>query len=439
LARVIVVGGGISGLAAAYFAQKAGHTVTLIERERRLGGLIHTEYPDGCTVEAGPDSFLAAKPAARQLIEELGLGGEIVASNDHARKTYLLREGRLVPMPEGMTLMAPVDFEALERSELVSDAGKRRAKEELDYPAGERPERSVGEFVRDHWGEEFVETFAEPLLTGVFGGDIETLSVDCALPRLVELERRYGSVSRGLAAEKKENGGPLFLSLKRGMGSLIEALEGRFKGNRVTGEVEAVEPGWRVRVGRDWIEGDRVIVALRAWQAAPLVAPFDSRLAGELAAIEYSSAVTVGFAEPAESVPHPRDGFGFLVPRRERKAMSACTWSDRKFPFRAPPTHANVRAFLGGEIWCSAPTEEILRAVQEELRETMGIAMRSTPAIYRWARSMPQYNLGHAARVERIEIAVAEHAGLSLAGNYFDGVGIPDAIRRAQSVTIKSR
>lgn len=417
--------------------------MTLIERERSLGGLIRTEFRDECLIEAGPDSFLAAKPAARQLIEEVGLAGELVASNDRERKTYLWKRGRLIPMPEGMTLMAPVDFEALDRSELVSDAGKRRAREELDYPAGgypagERPERSVGEFVRDHWGEEFVETFAEPLLTGVFGGDIERLSVDRALPRFVELERRYGSVSRGLAIEKKENGGPLFLSLRRGMGSLITALQERFGGRCVVGEVEEIEPGWRARVNGGWIEGDRLILAVRAWEAAPLIAPFDAELAAELSSIEYSSAVTVGFAAPANAVPHPRDGFGFLVPRAERKAISACTWSDRKFPDRAPDTHANLRAFLGGEAWCSAPQEEILTGVAEDLRETMGITAGLTAAMYRWPRSMPQYTLGHAARIEAVERATAKHSGLSLAGNYFDGVGIPDAIRRAQSVIIKA-
>lgn len=435
---VIVIGGGISGLTAAYYLQRSGFPVTLIEREPRVGGLLETRVVDGCLIEAGPDSFLAAKPAALDLIRDLGLESQVIASNDFQRRTYILRGGRLLPMPEGLVLMAPADLAALESSELISPEGRARAAEEIHRrpPPDPLPDRSIGEFTRDRYGQEFVDYLAEPLLTGVFGGDADSLSLRDVLPRFADLEARYGSLTRGLAAERTETSGALFRALKGGFQQLVDALDAAISGAaRIRGVVTAVEDG-RVRVNGDWIVGDRIVVAVRAWEAAELFRGSAPDLAARLAAIPYSSAVTVGFTYPSEGFPHPLDGFGFLVPKVERRHIVACTWVNRKFDHRAPPDRVLLRAFLGGDRWaCAAADGEIVAAVQDDLTRIMGIAQTpSGVSIARWPKSMPQYEVGHRERTEAIRGSTARLPHVHLTGNYLDGIGIPDAIRNAKAV-----
>jgi oxygen-dependent protoporphyrinogen oxidase len=435
---VIVIGGGISGLAAAYYLQRSGFDVTLIEKESRVGGLLETRVVDGCRIEAGPDSFLAAKPAALDLIRDLGLESEVIASNDHQRRTYILRGGRLLPMPEGLVLMAPTDLGALESSDLISPEGRSRAAQEIHRrpPPAPLPDRSIGEFTRDHYGSEFVDYLAEPLLTGVFGGDADSLSLRDVLPRFADLEARYGSVTRGLAAERAASSGPLFRALQGGFQQLVDALDAALSGiRRIPGAASAVESG-RVTVNGESLPCDRAVVAVRAWEAAALFRQSAPVLAERLGEIPYSSAVTVGFTYPSEGFPHPLDGFGFLVPKVERRHIVACTWVNRKFDHRAPSDRVLLRAFLGGHRWASgASDEEIAAAVREDLSRIMGIAAPpSAVSIARWPQSMPQYEVGHSARVQSIRAAVSQLPGVHLAGNYFDGIGIPDAIRGAKAI-----
>jgi oxygen-dependent protoporphyrinogen oxidase len=437
--RVIVIGGGISGLTAAYYLRRSGFEITLIEREARLGGLLETRLVDACRVEAGPDSFLAAKPAALELIRDLGLEGEVIASNDHQRRTFILRDGRLVPMPDGLVLMAPADLGALAASELISPGGRARAAQELDRqpPPDPLPDRSIGEFTRDHYGHEFVDYLAEPLLTGVFGGDADCLSLRDVLPRFAELEARYGSVTRGLAAERAAASGPLFRALKGGFQQLVDALDRALEGvRRIRGAATAVEGGPRVQVHGTWLSADHVVVAVRAWEATALFRESAPPLAESLAAIPYSSAVTVGFTYPAAGFPHPLDGFGFLVPKIERRHIVACTWVNRKFDHRAAPDRVLLRAFLGGDWWATRASDgEIVEAVREDLGRIMGIHQPPTAvAIARWPRSMPQYEVGHKGRVDAIRQEAVRIEGVHLAGNYFDGIGIPDSIRGAKTI-----
>ncbi len=439
MAHVIVVGGGISGLSAAYFLDRAGCRVTLVERDARLGGLLRTDRIDDCAIEAGPDSFLAAKPAALELIRELGIEGEVIPSNDSQRRTYIWRGGRLIPMPAGMVMMVPTDMAALSASSLISPRGRLEAAREAlrSKPTEPLPERSVADFVRDHYGQEFVDYLAEPLLTGVYGGSAGKLSVNAVLPRFVDLEMKYGSVTRGIIEERKQSNEPLFLSLRHGMQQLIDALLGRLHHiDRVQGEAEKVADGWRVSVSGRWLSADAVILAVRSWQAAPLIADIDPELSAQLESIEHSSAVTVGFTYDAGTFPHPRDGFGFLVPAIERRSIVACTWVDRKFEHRAPRDRVILRSFLSGDGWASdASDEEITSAVQDDLGHCMGVEQRPRGmSISRWPRSMPQYALGHGAKVEQIRTRVNSRAGLYLAGNAYDGVGIPDCIRIAKDI-----
>lgn len=423
-------------MSAAYYLRKRGLPVTLVERESRLGGLIQTHEVAGCRIEGGPDSFLSSKPAALQLIRELGLESEVIDSNDHQRITYIFRDERLIPLPDGLVLMAPTKFGPLVSTRLLSWRAKAQAAREIfRRPHGPLPDRSIAEFVIDHYGQEVADYLAEPLLSGVFGGDIRELSALHVLPRLVDLEARYGSVTRGLWAERQQVKGSLFKSLQGGMGQLIGALDEKLADvPRIHGTVESVEPGWRVRIGGDWLEASAVVLAVRAWQVAPLVDGFDEKLADTLASIPYSSATTVGLVYRAEGFPHPLNGFGFLVPKRERRDVAACTWVDRKFKHRAKSGSVVLRAFLGGDAWCYHHDNKILMAAMADLNRVMNLQTKPVEtSISRWPRSMPQYPVGHHRTVEAIRSRALANPGLFLIGNYFQGVGIPDCIAGANA------
>lgn len=413
-----IIGGGISGLTAAFAFEQAGAPYTLIERAAP-GGLIRTEHVHGCLIELGPDSFLSTKTAAMDLIAELGLAAEVIESNDDRRGTFIVRDGRLVRVPEGLTMMIPTRLEPVLASDLLSDAAKQRILDEPRFaPLKRDGDVSIAEFVGDHFGDEVVEYLAEPLLSGVFGGDLSSLSARAVLGRFVDIEEKHGSLIRGLAAESgtATTGGTLFRSLKHGMGSLIDALLTRVTVSR--GEVTELQPG------------ERTLLAVPAWAAAKIVAPLDADLADLLAGIRYSSATLVALIYDASEVSLPETGFGFLVPRKERRHLMAATWVPNKFSHRAPPSHTVIRAFLGGDV----AEAEAITGVRADLERLMGI--RATPlhgVAGRWPNSMPQYEIGHQQRVVAIRERLKLHPHLALTGNYLDGVGIPDAIRNARA------
>jgi len=441
---VVIVGGGISGLSAAYYLNKAGVPVRLIERSARLGGVIATDMVDGCLVEGGPDSFLSAKPAAMELIREVGLEADVIGSNDHQRVTYIRRGGKLVPLPDGMMMMVPTRVMPMVGSGLLSLSTKiRMGLEWFRKPEEVAQDRSVAEFIREHYGQETVDYLAEPLLAGVYGGDPEKLSAASVLPRFVEFERKYGSLTRGTLAEMLQSGGKpmgaaqpakpsIFRTLKHGMGSLVNAVEKRLdRTERITGEVEAVEEG-RVRVRGEWVAASHVVVACPAHAAAKLL-PI-----AELAGIPYSSSMTVALGFRREQLRSLPKGFGFLVPAKERKRLVACTFTGTKFAHRVPEGMELLRCFLGGsgdEAVLSLLDDQVVRVVLDELREICGLtAQPEFTRISRWPRSMAQYTVGHAARVKRINEAAAKTPWLQLAGNAYNGIGIPDCIALSKSV-----
>lgn len=427
-------------MSAAFYLEKAGADVILVEKEPRLGGLLETRFVDDCRIEAGPDSFLAAKPAALDLIRDLGLESEVIDSNDHQRRTFIWRKGRLVPMPDGLVMMAPTKLQPLVTTSLLSWPAKLRAAREYlrKPPLRSLPERSIGEFVDNHYGREAVDYLAEPLLTGVFGGDVWKLSVNEILPRFVEMESKYGSVTRGLIAERKESSGSLFKTLRGGLGQLIAALESHIQAQRIFGTATTVSRNgekWITRINDQWIEANHLVIALRAWQAAPLLRKLDPNLADLLNGITYSSAVTIGLTYSTAGFSHPLNGFGFLVPKVERRNIVACTWVNKKFEHRAPDDKIILRAFLGGEDWCNSSDGEIVKQVTDDLKLMMGVSHSPRAvSIARWPRSMPQYEVGHRARVDAIR--EREHSGLHLVGNAFEGIGIPDCIRLAKRVAV---
>ncbi len=271
---VTIVGGGIAGLSAAYDLASAGVPHTLIEKQPRLGGVIETRQWDGCVLEWGPDSFISVKPEAMKLIQELGLAGDVIGSNDAERVTYIQRHGKLVRLPEGTTMFVPTRPSSMLASPLVGWGTKIRMGLEFLRRPATFPDRSVSEFVTDHFGRETLDYLAEPLLSGVYGGDPDQLSVASVLPRFVEMERTKGSLARTLmaarsAGPRKE---PLFRTLKSGLGCLVERLAA--KANVTHGTAEAIERrenAFRVRVNGDWMDADHVVVACPAWAAAEIV------------------------------------------------------------------------------------------------------------------------------------------------------------------------
>ncbi len=442
---VVIVGGGISGLSATYYLSKAGISSTLVERREHLGGVITTEVVDGCVIEGGPDSFLAAKPWATELIHDLGLAGQLIGSNDHLRVTYVRKKGCLHPLPDGLMMMVPTRIAPMITTRLLSWPTKIRMGFELFRrpQAPSTTDRSVADFIADHYGWEAVDYLAEPLLAGVYGGSPRQLSVASVLTRFVELEERYGSLTRGVLAEMRRasaaaNKTTLFKTLKGGLGQLVSALEDRVAPSTrfLRGDAEALEhapAGFRLRVSGEWIETRHVVLACQAYQAGALLAGIDAELADLLLAIPYSSSMTVALGYDKKGFRHPLNGFGFLVPEKERGRVIACTWVGTKFSHRVPETHVVLRCFLGGagdpEI-LDEPDEFVLATVRDELRAIMGVTESpSFTRITRWPRSMAQYTVGHQQRVRRIEELLARAPGLHLAGNAYYGIGIPDCVR----------
>jgi oxygen-dependent protoporphyrinogen oxidase len=446
-AKVVIIGGGISGLSTAYYLAKGGAASTILESRARLGGVIQTERVEGCTLEAGPDSFLSIKPAALELIADLGLSNDVIGSNDHLRVTFVRKNGRLVPLPDGLMMMVPTKILPLITTGLVSWGTKlRMGLEWFRAPKPKPGDESVAEFVEEHYGREAVDYLAEPLLSGIYGGNPSELSVRSVLPRFVELAERYGSLTRGVLAERakaaqrrtKAAPPPLFRTLKGGLGQVVdavaEAIQGKTEVRRGRAEtVERAASGFRVKMDGDWLEADRLVVACEAHSGSALLGAVDARAAELLGMVPYSSSMTVALGFDAADFAKLPEGFGFLVPKKERRRLVACTWVGTKFSYRVPEGKIVARCFLGGMEDAGVLAERddaIIAAVTAELREIAGITARPRfSRIARWPRSMAQYSVGHGQRVEELEARVAGIRGLYLAGNAYSGIGIPDCIR----------
>lgn len=451
--RIAIVGGGISGLAAAFALderRRAGEALQFVVYESgpRFGGVLFTEQVEGCLIEAGPDSFLTEKPWAADLCRRLGIEDQLIGSNDGDRKTYILVKGRLVPMPDGLMFMVPTELAPALLTTLFSAATKLRVAREWWYPARQsNGDESVGALVERHYGAEMVDRLADPLLAGVYGGEASQLSARAVLPRFVEMESKYGSLGRGMLAARKnirqsQPGPPIFSSLKGGMQQLAEALVGRLSPDvlRANSPVQAVQRqdrGWVVSAGYASDQFDGVIVATPANAAAPLLEIASADLASELRAISYSSSVTVALGFGRDVRATLPAGFGFLVPRREGKRLLAATFVHNKFPHRAPIDRALVRCFLGGsrdEQVLQLSDQDILEIVREELRQILGLKAEPLFArTFRWRSAMAQYAVGHLDRLQRIEGLVKQLPGLALAGNGYRGIGVPDCIRSGEA------
>ena len=467
--RIAIIGGGIAGLAAAYELEKAHSagapvTYTLFEARERLGGSLSSEIVNGAVIERGPDSFLTEKPAAAELCRELGLGGELLPSNDANRKTYILVRNRLVALPDGLMFLVPTKLIPTALTPLFSFSTKIRMALELLHPPRPSglPDEAVADLVTRHYGTEAVNRLADPLLSGIYGGDATQLSARTVLPRLVDMETQYGSLTRGmLAAHRKMramakaaqgNGSaktgpsaprPIFTALRGGMQQLVDALTAKLDpaSLRVSTPVKAISKnanGWSIEAAGSNENYDAVIFASQAWVAGSLLAPVDPVLGEDLSTIPYSSSITVNLVYDEKKLGTLPEGFGFLVPAVEGRAMLACTFAQRKFLGRTPPGKAVFRAFLGGirnESLMAEPDDALVAVVRRELSEILGektISASIEPEytqVTRWRRAMAQYSVGHQERIRRVTERVTALPGLRLVGNAYDGIGIPDCIR----------
>ncbi len=456
---IAIVGGGISGLATAYELTRRGHTdFVLYEASSRLGGIVETIRRDGFILECGPDSWVTEKPWASKLAVELGLEAEILPSNDSHRRTYILEDDQLIPMPDGMRMMVPTDLEAIATSPLFSESARQaylqepsRAEALKAFAAARLPdkEESIASFVERHFGGEVVEKIAGPLLAGVFGGDIRRLSATAVMAPFVQMEREHGSLILALQEKlRSEAKRSVFTTLKSGLQTLVEGMAATVRPSSVrlrepVFSVNREFGAWQVTTPGGIVSFDKIVIATPVHITQKLLAPSVPEI-DALLEVEATSAVVAAFAfdcSASEKLDVP-EGFGFLVPQRDQLTektdpqLLACTFVDQKFADRVPAGCTLFRAFFGGH---SAATlldrsdEFILDLARRHLSRVLGKLPHPAIAIVRrWPFSLPQYNVGHAARIARAEAIAAEIPGLHLIGNAFHGVGLPDLIHRAR-------
>jgi oxygen-dependent protoporphyrinogen oxidase len=450
--RVAVIGGGIAGLAAAHRLVELGRErgrhidVRLFEASDRLGGTIRTERCDDFIIEGGPDSFLSEKPAALQLCDRLGMTDRLIGTREEFRRTYVVHRGKLHPLPEGFLLLAPTRFWPLVTTTLFSWPGKLRMGLDLVLPrGGEQPDESLASFVTRRLGREALDRVAQPLVGGIYTADPNKLSLAATMPRFLEMERKNRSLihtmwkqSRATRNAPAGSGArwSLFVSVDDGMQTLIDRLAQALPEGivRTSAPVRSLRPqaggGWCVDGEPDYAA---VIVATAAHETASLVADVSEKLAGELRGIPYASSATVTLAFRREEIPHPLDGFGFVVPAIERRAILACTFSSIKYAKRAPAEFVLLRSFVGGALQrklLDKDDREMVALVRHELAALLGVQAKPTLSrVSRYQDAMPQYHVGHLERMKRIDHLLASTPGLHLAGSAYGGVGIPDCIR----------
>jgi protoporphyrinogen/coproporphyrinogen III oxidase len=478
--RVIIIGGGITGLAAAHrlLELRAQNDqplqLTLLEAGPRLGGIIQTEERDGFLIERGPDSFISEKPEALELANRLGLASHLIETNEKHRRSFIVRKGKLRAVPEGFHLLAPSRLWPFLTSDILSLKGKMRLAGEVFVPRAAEGngivDESLASFVRRRLGHEALERVAQPMIGGIYTADPEKLSLRATMPRFLEMERKHGSLVRAMASARSASTAganvgtsgarySLFLSFGRGMQVLVDRLALRIAdcgmqnadlatrvdvAVRLNSTVKSVEmdhavaaPIWQVRTDSgEMHSADAVCLALPAYTCARLLRNVDSELATNLEAITYASTATINLAYKRSDIPYSLDGFGFVVPFIEKRTLLACTFSSVKFAGRAPRDHVLLRAFVGGALqpeMFALDDGEMVRRVSGDLRALLGITQAPLFAeVARWPNSMPQYHVGHLDLVAGIQERAGRLSGLQLAGNSYTGTGIPDCVRSGE-------
>jgi protoporphyrinogen/coproporphyrinogen III oxidase len=460
--RVLVVGGGVTGLTVAFRLANAGVAVDLCEANARFGGSVLTVREDGYVFDGGPDAFVAQKPQVKDLAKDLGIADRLIETKPESRGIYFLKGGKLHRLPEGVVLAVPTRFWPLMSSPLFSALGVARMGLDVLLPrrkADPTGDESIASFLRRRLGQESVELFGEPLLAGIYSGDPNELSLQATFPQLAQLEAKYGSLVKGalagraaaLASAPKSPPPSVFLSFRTGMGDLVDALIERTRALGASLELESPV----VSLRRESVDGapkffatvvdgprphayDHVVVASGAPVAAKLLEPFDPEVGTLLRKIPHVSTAACQLSYRREDVPHPMDASGVLFLRREGRDASALTFLSTKWPGRAPDGVALLRVFFGGYAHPEVRDKsdaELLAAARVELRDVLGVTAEPLVAkAFRWNDCRPQPILGHKERLTRIQERLREHGGLSLCGGPYDGVGLPDCVRQANEV-----
>lgn len=446
--RTAIVGSGISALACAVSLKEKGLDFTVFEKEEISGGKLLTEKIGALTIEAGPDSYLPEKFWSVQLIKKVGLASEMLCSNDEFKGTFIYSGGCLRPLPEGVMLMVPTMIMPLLKSNLISWPGKIRMGLELFVPRRkDHKDESLAEFVTRRLGKECLEKIAEPLVAGIHTSNPDNMSVLSTFPRFVEMEKKSGSLIKGMIEAMKRMPPPdhsapkmtYFMSLKGGMQELVQGCAAYIGEERIkTGKtvVSVVKRGASYRLA--FADGttadfDAVVLSTPSYVSRDILRPTDEELCQCLSAIEWSSSATVSLAFRRDEIKKPLRGFGFIVPRVENRRINACTWSSVKWSHRAPEDAILIRSFIGGghhEELVSLGDGELLTIVREELKEIAGIEAEPVfNKIYRWFRGMPKYTVGHLERIAAIEESLKRHPGLFLIGCSYRGIGLGDCAK----------
>ena len=450
--KIAIVGGGISALACAVDLKEKGFDFTVFEKEDSAVGKLFTEKIGSLTIEGGPDSYLPEKVWSVQLIKKVGLAGEMLCSNDEHKGTFIYSGGRLHPLPEGVMLMVPTMIMPLVKSSLISWPGKIRMGMELFVPPRrDRKDESLAEFVTRRLGRECLEKIAEPLVAGIHTSNPDNMSVLATFPRFVDMERKSGSLIKGMIdtmkkmSSPKPSGSPsqpkttYFMSLKGGMQELVRGCVSFIGEERVktgTSVVSVVKQDGRYRLAfgdGSTADYDAVVLATPSYVTQEILGDMDEELCGRLSAIEWSSSATISLAFRKDDIKKSLPGFGFIVPRVENRRINACTWSSVKWSHRAPEDILLIRSFVGGghhEELVSLGDDELLGVVLEELGEIADITAEPVfSKVYRWFRGMPKYTVGHLERIAAIDEKLKEHKGLFLIGCSYRGIGMGDCVK----------
>lgn len=425
--------------------------ILLLEQSGKLGGNISTVEKDGFLIEEGPDSFITTKPWALNLSRRLGLNGELIETNDDKRRTFIVHNDKLVPLPDGFMMLAPTQIMPFLKTPLFTWHGKLRILLDLFISKKQPGDESLASFVRRRLGREALERVAQPMVSGVYTADPENLSLRATMPQFLEMEEKYGSIIKGMYNSYRNKGKDgksasgarysLFVSFRGGMKTLVEALRSRLPEESVRLGQKAVnltpkDGGWNVETEDAAYDASGVIVTTPAYVTARLLENVNPLCASLLSEIEYASSLVVILAYKKQDISNKLDGFGFVVPRVENKSIIACSYSSEKFVNRAPEGYTVLRAFVGGAINPDVyrlGDKEIISAVERELSRLLGIGSQPVFSIIkRYPKSMPQYSVGHIELVERIMKGMSGNRGLELAGNAFGGVGIPDCVHSAE-------
>ena len=467
--RVAIIGGGITGLTVAYAFEQHNKgfrslDYALFERLRRLGGKVATENIDGFAVEAGPDCFVAEKPWIHRLTDQLQIKDRLLAPNESSKRSYILSEGRIHELPEGLLLLLPTKIIPFLFSPLISWRGKARMACDAFIPRKEGfADETLSDFVTRRLGKEILDKIAGPLVGGIHSNNPETMSLLASFPRFLTMEDEHGSLLRAMLAarlkaffSKSKAAGSHFLSFQRGMGEISEALSNNIEKSKVipgrtVTRLEKVEHRDKTAYklyfegGHEPWEADAVVIATVSNQAARIIEGLDHAAAGLLRQIPLASSANLSLAFKAHELGRIPVGFGLMIPAVEKRKISALTLSSTKWGHRVPDSkYSLLRVFVGGyrnQDLVALDDKELLALVRNELSDLFGIsAAPIMTRIHRWVEERPQYTVGHIDRVRSIEAAAARHKGLFLAGCSYHGIGVGDCVAsgyRAAEAVIK--